>query len=112
MGNIDNNYVMSLTGGSQTYHGDHFAMHRNIKLLFGVSGTYIVVGQLYFKNKQASKLKEKEIRFVVTRGRGRHWWELDEGSHNSYSFKKNTRDVTNIQHDKYNYHCSFIYESC
>ena len=34
-----------------------------------------VVGQLYFKNKQANKLTEKEIRFVVTKGMG--WWEGD-----------------------------------
>ena len=32
--------------------------------------SHSVVGQLYFKDKHTNKLIEKEIRFVVTRGRG------------------------------------------
>ena len=36
-----------------------------------------VVGHLYFKNKQASKLVEKEIRLVVPKGMG--WWEGELG---------------------------------
>ena len=38
-----------------------------------------VVGQLYFKNQQIKKLREKEIGFVVTRGKGWEEGDLDEG---------------------------------
>ena len=38
---------------------------------------HIAVGQLYFKNKQTNKLIEKEIRFVVTTGKGWREKEMD-----------------------------------
>ena len=41
--NIVNNYVISLvTDDSYSYHGDHFEMYRNIKLLCWVLGINIV----------------------------------------------------------------------
>ena len=49
----------------------HFEMYRNIKPL------YIVVGQLYFKNKHKNSKKEKI--FMVTWG-GVEEGELDKGS--------------------------------
>ena len=43
MWNIVNNYVISLvTDDSYSYHGDHFEMYRNIKLLCWVLGINIV----------------------------------------------------------------------
>ena len=48
-------------------------MYRNSESLCCVTGTKnSVVAQLYFKNKKkhTNKLMDKEIRFVVTRGRG------------------------------------------
>ena len=48
-------------------------MCRNIESLCGIPGTSI--GQLYFKNK----LIEKEIRFVVIRGREWEKEKLEEG---------------------------------
>ena len=39
-----------------------------------------VVGQLYFKNKQAINVIEKDIQFVVARGGGWGKAELNEGN--------------------------------
>ena len=73
VGNIVNNYVISLvTDSNQTYHGDYFEMYRNIESLCCTTGTNIVLQVNYTSkaNKYTRKPVEKEIRFVVTRGRG------------------------------------------
>ena len=63
---------------SQTYYGDHFVMYRKTKSLMLYTRTNSVVGQLYF-NDQTNSYKEKEIRFVITRGRKWEERELDKG---------------------------------
>ena len=45
-------------------------MYRNTESLCMYQELNSVVGQLYFKNTQASNVIEKEIQFVVTRGGG------------------------------------------
>ena len=71
-----------MTRGNRTYHGDHFAMRRNIESLCCAPGTTQHCKPIMLqKQKQKNKLTEKENGFVVTRGR--HVWrlgeELDEG---------------------------------
>lgn len=60
-----------MTNGNQTYCGNQSATCRNIKSLCYASRTNRVfaVGQLFF-NKQTNKQTHREIRFMVTRGRG------------------------------------------
>ena len=41
------------------FHGDHFAMYRNIESLCCAPETNSVVGQLYFKNKQTENSEKK-----------------------------------------------------
>ena len=60
MWNIVNNYVISLvTDDSYSYHGDHFEMYRNIKLLCWVLGINSVMGQSYDENKQTNSCKKR-----------------------------------------------------
>ena len=55
---------------NQTYHGDYFVMYRNIKSLCCTPVNNIVLQVNYTSNKQTNEFIEKEIRFVVTRGKG------------------------------------------
>ena len=55
----------TLPSSRETKH-DHFVTYGNIKSRCYIPGTNNSVGQLHFRKK----LTEKEIRFVVTRGRG------------------------------------------
>ena len=71
---VVNNYVsiISLYGdlSNYIYYGDHFEKYRNTKSLCHVTGTNIM-WYISYTSKQTNKFIEKEIRFVVTRGRRR-----------------------------------------
>ena len=90
-----------VTDQNQAYCGDHFEMYRNIESLCCVTGTNSVVGQLYFKNKQTKELIEKDVKFVVTRGRGQGEGKLDEGS-KEVQISSYKCQGCHVQHDKYN----------
>ena len=62
VGNIVNNYMISL-------YGDHFEMHRDIKSL-RCAPRNNTVGQLYSDYKQTNILIDKEVRFLLTTDRG------------------------------------------
>ena len=57
-----------VTDGNETCRGDHLVTYRNTGLLCYAPETNRVVTQLYYKNRQANKIIEKEISPVVTRG--------------------------------------------
>ena len=64
------------------YSGDHFEICRNTESLYCVTEIHIVCKSVLLP-KQTNKLIEKEIRFVVIRGRGGEFGvregELHEG---------------------------------
>ena len=49
-----------------TYHGDHFEMYRNIQSLCCATGITMVLCVNY--TSKTSKITEKGMQFVVTRG--------------------------------------------
>ena len=64
--------------GTEACHGDHPVMSRNTRSPRCAPGTNTVLKANY--TSKANKPIEKEIRFVVTRGRGWGREELDEDS--------------------------------
>ena len=60
------------------YCCDHFEMYRNLKSLCSAPGTNIMLSIIL--QNQINKLIEKEISFLVTRGRGWGDGEFDESS--------------------------------
>ena len=60
-------YICMVTYHNQTY-GDHFEIYRNIESLCCVTETNMVLEDNYIS--KTNKSREKEIRFVITRGRG------------------------------------------
>ena len=54
--------------GNYNYHSDHFVTYRNSESLCSITRTNTVWEVNY--TSKSNKLKEKEIRFVVSRGRG------------------------------------------
>ena len=89
-----------MVDGNYTYCGDLFVMFKNIESPRCTPGTKSVQVILL----QTSKLREKEIRFLVTRGSGCGEGKLDEGNQNvlTSSYKINKYQGHNVQHDKYN----------
>ena len=81
-------------------------MYRNTRSVCFVARTNIVLQVSYTSktNKQTSKLIEKDIGYVVARGRGWREGELDEDSQKvqSFSYKMNKQQGYNVQQDKYN----------
>ena len=64
-----------VTNGNWTDYGGHFEMYRNTELLLCEPRTNIAL-QVNYTSK-SNKLKEKEIRFVVNKGRRWLEGELD-----------------------------------
>ena len=96
-----------VTDSNQTY-GYHFVMYRNIKSPCCAPVTNVVLQVNYTSE---NKLIEKEIRFVVARGKAWGDWELDEGGQNvqtsSYQINRNQGCI--IQHDEQNEHGCVFY---
>ena len=62
---------------NQTHLGDHFEMYQNSESLCCVTGSNIVQQADYASKTNSQK---KEVKFVVTRGKGWGKKELDKGS--------------------------------
>ena len=95
-----------VTDPNQTYCGDHFEMCGDVESLCCTPASDMVLQVSYISetNKQQThKLIEKEIRFVVIRGRGLGEG-LDEGGQQvqTSSYKKNKYQGCTVQHDEYN----------
>ena len=95
--------------GNQTYHGEHFVIYKNTESPY-VLGTNIVLQANY--TSKINKLIEKEITFVVTRGKGQGEGELDEGSQRVQSSSSKTR-IGNVMQNMINMLMLYItHESC
>ena len=83
------------TDGYQTYHGDHFVMHRNIESLFCAPGANTVLQVNYTStNKHTNSQKKRSDLWLPEAGSENvgNWMKVVKKVQTS-SYKINTKDV-------------------